>query len=275
MGIESRNGRLYYYKKYRFGDKVISRYSGTKFKSQKVYELDCLMKSEELLKLEEDNKNIDEISEFNSELRLFNDLIASLLKSIYMVSGYYYHKGELRKMGKKKQDMDSGEDLEKIQADFIELITKESPTQMDLAFLEMTLNKIPSIAERYNLANKHIFKLIQLVSKSPQDRLFVEAERDSLEKDLGIDTASALEKLMIKLIVTNWLWFQRRQEQMFSSELESTSLKLLNFYSKQNTQAQNRLVKSMESLQKLRSMKIKDPKLQINIAALDGKQIVN
>ena len=157
MGMETRGCGSYYYKKCRIGSKVVSKYQGKESQAKYLYDMDRLDRSEKIDGFEREKEMIAEIKDLNFELRSLNNSIKDILKSIYIVSGYYFHKGELRKMG--KQDDITEKEMEEIQSDFISLLTKKNPSKKDMDNLKNVFKEVPSIAKHYDLANKIIFNI--------------------------------------------------------------------------------------------------------------------
>ena len=91
MGWETRGNKEYYYGKERYGSKVVSRYLGSTDKAQKMVEI--------LEAIREEKRKVREReSQIDKQIEAGNRLIKSLADGMYLIAGYYQHKGGWRKL---------------------------------------------------------------------------------------------------------------------------------------------------------------------------------
>jgi len=97
MGIETRKGRLYYYKKRREGDRVVSEYVGG---GEIAYLADHLAKREREQKQRERERLAAEqmsLAEIDAGLDRLDDVIDTLMAATLLCAGYHSHRGQWRK----------------------------------------------------------------------------------------------------------------------------------------------------------------------------------
>lgn len=98
MGFEDRNGKSYYYRKQRLGNRVLSEYIGTGFLAeieaarQEADNIDLLRNREierdERSRYDSNDEKLIEISDFNR----------NLVTALFLINGFRMHKGEWRKI---------------------------------------------------------------------------------------------------------------------------------------------------------------------------------
>jgi hypothetical protein len=97
MGSEFRGTKLYYYRKRREGDRVISEYIGKYPSAQLFAQADRLEREERLAikRMWQDKKY--EFEEIAPDYELLTLLIRDLVRATLLISDYHPHKGEWRK----------------------------------------------------------------------------------------------------------------------------------------------------------------------------------
>jgi hypothetical protein len=98
MGWERRNYGLYYYRKKRYGKKVISEYIGTGQTAELIEELDKSERQEREITRLEWQEYQAEIKGVEAEVIQVDKTIQSLLRATLLASGHHPHKGEWRRM---------------------------------------------------------------------------------------------------------------------------------------------------------------------------------
>jgi hypothetical protein len=97
MGVESRRGRLYYYRKRREGGRVVSEYMGSAFVAPII---ERQMKRERL-KRKKERERLDEklrtIEELEAEIDRVCDLVEQVATANLIASGYHRHNRQWRK----------------------------------------------------------------------------------------------------------------------------------------------------------------------------------
>ena len=99
-----------------------------------------------------------------------------------------------------------------------------------------------------------------------------ELRLQSLRADLGFDSASALERLLIQQVTLCWLNLNVTEYRHSKTIKDSFTLTLGIYWEKRLTAAQRRFTRACESLARVRRLTRSVP-IQVNIAAKGGKQI--
>ena len=97
MAWEERNGNLYYYRKRRQGNRVVSEYVG---KGAWIHAMATLEKRErDRLRYEHWKKRqeINEYEDMRSRLNGAMDSVRDLVQAALLLNGYHTHKGQWRK----------------------------------------------------------------------------------------------------------------------------------------------------------------------------------
>jgi hypothetical protein len=91
--------------------------------------------------------------------------------------------------------------------------------------------------------------------------------------DLGIRAAPPLEKALIEHAAVCWVRLSLVELRYTNVMRESITLTLGAYWEKRLTAAQKRFNRACESLERVRKLSARVPKLQINVAAEGGRQI--
>lgn len=97
MGIENRNGKLYYYEKRRVGGRVVSEYRGKgmiALLSQRYAQEEAEKKAAERERMK---RKKEEFAALDAELDCIFEWVNILTNSELLISGFHHHKGQWRK----------------------------------------------------------------------------------------------------------------------------------------------------------------------------------
>jgi hypothetical protein len=97
MAWESRGNRLYYYRKKRQGNRVISEYVGTGSSAMLLAQSDGLRREESLRIQAKWQAQKSEFREMEADLDHLNEIVCVLVRATLLASGYHPHKGQWRK----------------------------------------------------------------------------------------------------------------------------------------------------------------------------------
>lgn len=100
MGFERRGNRIYYYKKEREGDRVVSRYVGSGETASLFAQLDELYKDEKDFKRYEEQQRKAEAERFEKELSEIEETFDNLITGFLLANGY--HQTSSREWRKKR-----------------------------------------------------------------------------------------------------------------------------------------------------------------------------
>ncbi|HEX7176985.1 MAG TPA: hypothetical protein VF240_17130 [Pyrinomonadaceae bacterium] len=91
--------------------------------------------------------------------------------------------------------------------------------------------------------------------------------------DLGIKTAPPLEKALIQHAAVCWVRLSILEMRYTNVMKQSITLTLGAYWEKRLTAAQKRFTRACESLERVRKLSARVPKVQINVAAEGGRQV--
>lgn len=104
MGLERRGNRLYYYRKKRFGKRVVSEYQGGGELAELMQASDQLRRCEDTIEKEASRRKVEALREGFAEL---DTLIESFCReaqdfddALFLISGYHKHSRQWRKKTK-------------------------------------------------------------------------------------------------------------------------------------------------------------------------------
>ena len=99
------------------------------------------------------------------------------------------------------------------------------------------------------------------------------AEMDLMKKELNYENSERLEKMLIEQVITSWMWLASAQSVMLRATEEKKLFRKGPVLYKYVKSAQDRFLKAVETLAKVRKLASKDPALRINVASNGGKLV--
>jgi hypothetical protein len=145
-------------------------------------------------------------------------------------------------------------------------------TAADLAALQNLVGGLKEYRRTMDLGAIAEAKILEHLGNRKSDRLCLADGAANLRRDLGEDTSSPLERVLIQECVCSYLNVNAIRFQYEERMAGSMSVGLAMYWEKKLTMAQRRLLKSTETLARVRKMRL--PDLQVNIA-MPGSQQVN
>lgn len=97
MGLETRGGRSYYYRKRRIGDRVVSEYVGGGETARLIAMLEGLERDREEMRRHDKKVETSQIDAMLARQRQYGDLTAELATVALLLAGYHMHHGQWRK----------------------------------------------------------------------------------------------------------------------------------------------------------------------------------
>lgn len=277
MGWELRGGHRYYYRKIRSGDRVISEYWGhldaAELLAKNAEEDQFIAATRGEIEQEERNAERDMDRQLTEEGSLLGAIVGALL----CASGFHQHRGQWRRTMKNKNI----------------IVKKTNSPSVEITKLQerMSREKVPNPQDvvRFRelaVSHPHLWPYASQVSQGMREhivnlitdgrvRALLLAGLDILKKELGYDSASGLEKLLIDHILTartRLYWVEHRHtERIYESSL---SLEVGAWWDNLLTSAHNRFLRAVETLARVRRLAKINPLFQFNIANEGGRQIV-
>ena len=96
MGWELRNGKRYYYRKIRRGQRVVSEYIGAGEFAELWLELDAFDRVEKTLSRIAWKNEKDEVKKLNKDISQLAKIISGMARASLLTSNYHSHKGQWR-----------------------------------------------------------------------------------------------------------------------------------------------------------------------------------
>lgn len=152
--------------------------------------------------------------------------------------------------------------------------TAEVPDPQDVNRLRQLLDGLPDHLFPDNMPTGfHRHQLIEKMSRGAT-RVFMMAESDRLKQDLGFAAAPPTERLLIDHILTLRLHLFHAEKMYGNAVMDQATTPAVETYrDKLLTTAQNRYLRAIESLARVRRLASHTPSLQINIAREGGQQV--
>ncbi len=97
MGWEKRGKGMYYYKKIRKGNRVVSEYKGSGLFAEIISELDNDTRLGRSYSHSPREEEKDETVGINNDVDQLTEITNSLVRAVLLASGYHPHKGQWRK----------------------------------------------------------------------------------------------------------------------------------------------------------------------------------
>ena len=97
MALENRNGRKYYYRKHRIGQRVVSEYVGAGPIAENCAALDKIKKKEKEQEQKEWQKEKEEVKAIDAQLDNLMEMTRLLTRASLLLTGFYPHKYQWRK----------------------------------------------------------------------------------------------------------------------------------------------------------------------------------
>lgn len=272
MGIELRNGRVYYYRKRRKDGRVVSEYMGHGIVAHWTF----LQDSEEqrqreqqrlqLAALKEEQRRLDEA------VNTYHDAVRKATAEVLKRLGYHRHKRQWRL--KRKQDAQmTGKTLETIthpelEERYFALMRAAQGKQKGKAIDEMQeyARAHPQMFDDFRFLKKTTLDVVlEFCSSDEVTRIHLRGEADAMRRRLGSEDALPLEQLLIDDIVHCWLRLMAI-EQIYSRTINGgCSSAIVLFLEKRLSLAQRRYHRAIESLARTRGLLVRAG-VQVNIA---------
>ncbi len=97
MGWELRNGKRYYYRKIRRGQRVVSEYIGASEFAELLSEIDGIDRSEKTYSKTNWKNQKDEVKRLNENIGQLAKIIRGVTRASLLTFGYHPHKGQWRR----------------------------------------------------------------------------------------------------------------------------------------------------------------------------------
>jgi hypothetical protein len=97
MAWEDRNGNMYYYRKRREGNRVLSEYVGNDLSAQLASEQDHLDRHALRYTQTKWRQQMHEFEELEVDIDHLTEVLHQLVRATLLTSGYHPHKGQWRK----------------------------------------------------------------------------------------------------------------------------------------------------------------------------------
>lgn len=148
----------------------------------------------------------------------------------------------------------------------VDTMNSQKPTKAQLAELRELIKNVPSLVAVYGDLSRNLQgRIIRHIAPQPGVHIMMEARAKELAKELGLDTASPLEQLLIDQVVIAWLRWQSVELNYQHNFEQSIPLTKALYLEKRLSAAQRRYLQAIESLARVRRLLSRAP-VQINIA---------
>ena len=147
-------------------------------------------------------------------------------------------------------------------------INQENPTRADLAALREAMRKYPRLWSALGDMTDHAASaMIGSINAKPLAKEIMKGDYEGLKRDLGHETASPLERILIGQVALTWLRLgilEQRYTHVTMTAGGTLTTEAGDFWDRRLSAAQRRYLRACETLARIRKMSIET--LQINIA---------
>lgn len=153
-------------------------------------------------------------------------------------------------MEKVKEDRKTESEHEQLMG-LIKRTDKENPKPEDLAEMRKLLDENDGLVKINNITKKVFDRAVQICSKSELVRELFSRQIKEKRKELGIETALPIERILIDQVVI--CWFRLNQMELIHTDktYESHSTETGLYWEKRLSGAQRRFIKACETLAKV------------------------
>jgi hypothetical protein len=277
MGWELRGGQRYYYRKRRVGDRVISEYLGrddfAELLAKDAEEDQFIATTQGEIEHADRNAEREMDGQLEEECSLLGAIVGALLRA----SGFHQHRGQWRRTMKNKKIIVKNTSSPSVEITKLQerMSGEKVPDPKDVArFRELAVEHPylwPYATQVSQGMREHIVNLIT----DGGVRAFMLAGLDILKKELGYDSAPALEKLLIDHILTartRLYWVEHRYTQRIYEN--TISFEGGTWWDNLLSSANNRFLRAVETLARVRRLAKNSPLFQLNIANEGGRQLI-
>lgn len=265
MAWEQRGNNRYLYRKVWLNGKVKSEYIGA------GYHAELIAQSDEQTALQRDLVRNAEREECRRQTAIDNEIkqhggkLRQLVESVLVAAGFHQHKRQWRK--KRMLRVSSPSEL----ASLVSKTYGKKPKREDIEALQAALVQYPEAAARLGNLSLHVQVTIlrRMFGELNHGLELAVAEHCSqLKLQLGYDSSNPIERAMIDHVVVCWLR-QAETEMRYESLMNESSVTLTRqeHWEKRLAMTQQRYLRAVESLAKVRRLLSSAPLAQINIAS--------
>lgn len=266
MAWESRGTGTYYYVKRWVNGKVESTYCGQGEIGGLFAFSDGRARHERLMARLELQSFVQEQQRVDRALSAYRHQVSQLVKSILVSVGYHQHKGQWRlkrTMVNEVAKMTKDEEIDEYTKLFKAAQGKDKQA---VAKLSAFADSHPTVFDGFSMLSQiTLDDVIPGKANAPYHHIHAKGEALALQRSLGIETATPIEKLLIEDVVLCWVRVQS-MEQMYSAHFkESMSFAKAAYLENRLSATRRRYLQALESLARVRGL-LARVGVQINIA---------
>jgi hypothetical protein len=298
MGFEARrNGRSYYYRKKRFGNKVVSQYVGAGEDGVLIAQMETLNRGEADYKRYCERHVIAEMKAEDAKADALGAEVEKLSAAVLNAAGFHCHKGSWRKKRmpthkttpqtaqrqlkpapNKKSKGEVGlrkRNDSKVSAKHVAIIkaaNQENATQEAVhAFRKLIEEKPGGFAELGNRLKLEITLLAGSFSKLPTETEPILLHIQRIREGLTTELDGPLESGLIDNVIMCWLRLAMAEGQFSLVMRTGMDLALAQYWEKRLTATQKRYLKACEMLARVRKLlRPAVPKTRLNVGVVNA-----
>lgn len=142
----------------------------------------------------------------------------------------------------------------------------------DVATLERLFNESPIVWQAVSLAHNAALVAIETESEGRDgSRVIMKANYRGIQRELGHENGSPMERLLIEHVALCWLRLQTLEQRYSRVMSGSITLTLGQYWEKRLSAAQRRYLRACTTLARIRKMRL--PAMQVNVATEGGQQV--
>jgi hypothetical protein len=158
--------------------------------------------------------------------------------------------------------------------DLVKNIDKDDPAPADVQAIRDLLKEHPDLWRLAgDLSRAAALDMIDQLGAGPAIAESLKCGREVLMDELGYQTASPLERLLIEQVALCWLSLNLVQIEYTRAIGEPISVSAADHWDRRLSASQSRYLRACDALARVRKLARTTPALQVNIAAAGGQQV--
>lgn len=275
MALEQRGNGQYYYRKVWRNSTCVSEYIGSGLIAQLQTIYDSRDRHERTMARLELQDFIQEQMQIDKAIGSYHKAVRQLVAVVLQRAGFHQHKGQWRlRRQEEHSDMSSKQELENRAQLFDEYgrlfkaasFGKKAPA--DIERLRQFAEANPTVFDNWaTFVNTTIEDVIDTMGTNEPTKILIKGETRALQRALGLDTATPMERLLIKDIAVCWLRMNM-MEQLYTRSYttgDGVSFARAAYLENRLSATRRRYHQAIESLARVRGLMVRAG-VQINVA---------
>ena len=287
MGWETRRNGTYYYRKTWRNGRAVSEYVGAGLLGQLRASFDDEDRAQRARQLAEHRRERAQDAQAARQLAELSAFVRQAVGEVLQACGYHQHRGTWRRRRMTTKDLvPAQKEMAEVSKDARVIIEKADALRVaalykvidagkakpeELAEFRKILEANPGTWRVFGgLSQQAEFLLMGSYQKSASTKAALQIGLDEMRREMGIDTAPALERMVIEQVCLSWLRLGLVEGQE-AGAIKRGDASQIEHWNRTLSAAQRRHLRAVETLARVR--RLLRPLLQVNVASAGGQQV--